>query len=92
MYQTKGFPSVQGRPWELLLNQWMAHLLPARFPPSFHLNPSARLNSVQEADDPALQQSLLQLVQQLAAVNPTQRPAESDRINGRYYWSGTVQH
>eukprot|EP00882_Tetradesmus_deserticola_P012645 GHRQ01013401.1.p1 GENE.GHRQ01013401.1~~GHRQ01013401.1.p1 ORF type:complete len:174 (+),score=49.95 GHRQ01013401.1:351-872(+) len=42
-----------------------------------------RLNSAQEADDPALQGSLLQLVQQLAAVNPTPRPAESDLINGR---------
>jgi hypothetical protein len=42
-----------------------------------------RLNSAQEADDPTLQASLLQLVQQLAAVNPTARPAESDLINGR---------
>eukprot|EP00882_Tetradesmus_deserticola_P029537 GHRQ01033093.1.p1 GENE.GHRQ01033093.1~~GHRQ01033093.1.p1 ORF type:complete len:257 (+),score=64.17 GHRQ01033093.1:130-900(+) len=43
-----------------------------------------RLNSAQEADDPALQGSLLQLVQQLAAVNPTPRPAESELINGRW--------
>lgn len=42
-----------------------------------------RLNSVEEADDPKLQQELLEVVQQLSAANPTPRPAESDRINGR---------
>lgn len=42
-----------------------------------------RLNSVEEADDPKLQRQLLQLVQELSAVNPTPRPAESDLINGR---------
>eukprot|EP00878_Enallax_costatus_P028352 GHUV01030620.1.p1 GENE.GHUV01030620.1~~GHUV01030620.1.p1 ORF type:complete len:229 (+),score=57.71 GHUV01030620.1:202-888(+) len=43
-----------------------------------------RLNSAEEADDPKLQTSLLQLVQQLAATNPTPRPAESELINGRW--------
>lgn len=43
-----------------------------------------RLNSAEEADNPQLQASLLQLVTQLSAVNPTPRPAESDLINGRY--------
>eukprot|EP00879_Flechtneria_rotunda_P008718 GHRR01009132.1.p1 GENE.GHRR01009132.1~~GHRR01009132.1.p1 ORF type:complete len:272 (+),score=87.99 GHRR01009132.1:82-897(+) len=43
-----------------------------------------RLNSAAEADDPTLQACLLQLVQQLAAVNPTLRPAESALINGRW--------
>lgn len=42
-----------------------------------------RLNSAEEADDAQLQKQLLQLVQELTAVNPTPRPAESDRINGR---------
>lgn len=43
-----------------------------------------RLNSVEEADDPNLQKELLQLVEALSEVNPTPRPAESDRINARY--------
>eukprot|EP00775_Hariotina_reticulata_P006035 gene6035-6273_t len=43
-----------------------------------------RLNSAEEADNPQLQASLLQLVTQLSAVNPTPRPAESDLINGRW--------
>jgi hypothetical protein len=46
---------------------------------------SCRLNSAEEADNPQLQASLLQLVADLAAVNPTARPAESDLINGRYF-------
>lgn len=37
-----------------------------------------------EADDPQLRRELLGLVQQLSAVNPTPRPAESDLINGRW--------
>lgn len=42
-----------------------------------------RLNSEQDGDNPELQKQLLSLVQQLAALNPTPRPAESQRINGR---------
>lgn len=43
-----------------------------------------RLNSAEEADDRQLQQELLSLVEQLASVNPTPRPAESSKINGRW--------
>jgi hypothetical protein len=39
---------------------------------------------VEEADDPQLRRELLGLVEQLSAVNPTPRPAESDLINGRW--------
>ncbi|KAF8070876.1 mus-18 [Scenedesmus sp. PABB004] len=44
-----------------------------------------RLNSAApgEADD-ALRRELLELVRELAAANPTPRPAESARINGRW--------
>lgn len=47
-------------------------------------NTVTRLNSVEEADDPNLQKELLCLVEALAVVNPTPRPAESDRINARW--------
>ncbi|KAI8476056.1 MAG: hypothetical protein J3K34DRAFT_5591 [Monoraphidium minutum] len=40
-----------------------------------------RLNGSQEGDDPALQRQLLQLIDQLAALSPTPRPAESPLIN-----------
>jgi hypothetical protein len=40
-----------------------------------------RLNSSGEADDPALQAQMLQVIESLAALTPTPRPAESPLIN-----------
>eukprot|EP00877_Chromochloris_zofingiensis_P010560 jgi/Chrzof1/5758/Cz16g14220.t1 len=43
-----------------------------------------RLNTSSDANDIALTRALLELVNQLAKVNPTPRPAESSLINGRW--------
>jgi len=39
------------------------------------------LNSSSEADNPTLQAQLLRLIESLAALTPTPRPAESPLIN-----------
>lgn len=43
-----------------------------------------RLNGSSEADDPALQRELLRLIDQLSALTPTPRPAESPLINATW--------
>lgn len=50
-----------------------------------------RLNSSQEADDPSLQRQLLRLIEQLSALSPTPRPAESPLINTTWALLYTLQ-